>query len=151
MVATGMKGEVLLTEILELDVWAAVARGMVAHKSKWMVCRRSVQWLWDWIKKVVVEMVVVVGEGMPMDVSWDRWVQVMAVVAAMWVEVVWQVVVVAWRERMATENACRARSYGAARRGSKRQRRSAELYCHVVVESLISGVDGEYVVRWCWM
>ena len=45
VVATGMKGEVLLTEILELDVWAAVARGMVAHKSKWMVCCRSVQWL----------------------------------------------------------------------------------------------------------
>ena len=45
VVATGRKGEVLLTEILELDVWAAVARGMVAHKSKWMVCRRSVQWL----------------------------------------------------------------------------------------------------------
>ena len=60
-------------------------------------------------------MVVVVGEGMPMGVSWDRWVQVMAVAAAMWVEVVWQVVVVAWRERRATENACRARSYGAAR------------------------------------
>ena len=57
--------------------------------------------------------------------------------------------VVAWRERMATENACRGRSYGTARRGSKKQRRSAELYCLVVVEGVISGVDGEYVVRWC--
>ena len=55
----------------------------------------------------------------------------------------------AWRERRATENACRGRSYGAARRGSKKQRRSAELYCLVVVEGVISGVDGEYVVRWC--
>ena len=38
-----------------------------------------------------------------------------------------------------------------ARRGAaaKRQRRSAELYCLVVVEGVISGVDGEYVVRWC--
>ena len=34
-------------------------------------------------------MVVVVGEGMPMVVSWGRWVQWMAVAAAMWVEVVW--------------------------------------------------------------
>ena len=44
VVATGMKGEVLLPERLELDVWAVVARDMVAQKSKWMVCRRSVQW-----------------------------------------------------------------------------------------------------------
>ena len=44
MVATCMKGEVLLTEILELDVWVAVARDMVGQKSKWMVCRKSVQW-----------------------------------------------------------------------------------------------------------
>ena len=44
VVATGRKGEVLLSEILELDVWAAVARDMVGQKSKWMVCRRSVQW-----------------------------------------------------------------------------------------------------------
>ena len=38
-----------------------------------------------------------------------------------------------------------------ARRGAaaKMQRRSAELYCHDVVDRLISGVDGEYVVRWC--
>ena len=36
--------EVLLSEILELGVWAAVARDMVAQTSKWMVCRRSVQW-----------------------------------------------------------------------------------------------------------
>ena len=44
VVATCTKGEVLLTEILELDVWAAVACDMVAQKSKWMVCRRSLQW-----------------------------------------------------------------------------------------------------------
>ena len=56
---------------------------------------------------------------------------------------------VAWCERRATENACRDRSYGAARRGSKKQRESAELYCLVVVEGVISGVNGEYVVRWC--
>ena len=43
-VATGMKGEVLLSEKLELDVWAAVARDMVGQTSKWRVCRRSVQW-----------------------------------------------------------------------------------------------------------
>ena len=57
----------------------------------------------------------------------------------------------AWYERRATENACRGRSYGAARRGSKKQRRSAELYCLVVVvvEGVISGVSGVYVVRWC--
>ena len=55
---------------------------------------------------------------------------------------------VAWCERRATENACRDRSYGAARRGSKKQRESAELYC-LVVEGVISGVNGEYVVRWC--
>ena len=34
-------------------------------------------------------MVVVVGEGMPMVVSGERWVQLMVVVSAMWVEVVW--------------------------------------------------------------
>ena len=44
VMATGRKGEVLLSEILELDVWAAVAGDMVGQKSKWMVCRRSVQW-----------------------------------------------------------------------------------------------------------
>ena len=44
VVVTGMKGEVLLSERLELGVWAAVARDMVAQTSKWMVCRRSVQW-----------------------------------------------------------------------------------------------------------
>ena len=43
-VATGMTGEVLLSERLELDVWAVVASDMVAQTSKWMVCRRSVQW-----------------------------------------------------------------------------------------------------------
>ena len=89
VVATGMKGEVLLTEILELDVWAAVARDMVAQTSRWTVCRRSMQWRWDWTKKVVVGMVVGVGEGMPMVVARERWVQLMAVAAAMWVEVVW--------------------------------------------------------------
>ena len=89
VVATGRKGEVLLTEILELDVWAAVAGEMVAQTSKWTVCRRSVQWRSDWTKKVVVEMVVVVGEGMPMVVARERWVQLTAVAAAMWVEVVW--------------------------------------------------------------
>ena len=56
---------------------------------------------------------------------------------------------VAWCGRRATENACRGRSYGAARRGSKKQRRNAELYCLVVVEGVISGVGGEYLVRWC--
>ena len=95
----------------------------------------------------MVEMVV--GEGMPMVESWERWVQLMAAAAAMWVEVVWWVVVVAWCEHRATENACRGRSYGSARRGSKRQRKNAEWYCHVVVEGVISGVSGECVVRWC--
>ena len=84
-----MTGEVLLSERLELDVWAVVASDMVAQTSKWMVCRRSVQWRQGWTKKVVVGMVVVVGEGMPMVVSWERWVQLMAVAAAMWVEVAW--------------------------------------------------------------
>ena len=42
VVVAGMKGEALLSERLELDVWAAVARDMVAQTSKWMVCRRSV-------------------------------------------------------------------------------------------------------------
>ena len=37
VVATGMTGEVLLSERLELDVWAVVARDMVAQTSKWMV------------------------------------------------------------------------------------------------------------------
>ena len=37
----------------------------------------------------MVEMVVVGGEGMPVVVSRDRWVQLMAVTSAMWVEVVW--------------------------------------------------------------
>ena len=59
--------------------------------------------------------------------------------------------VVAWRERRATENACRGRGYGTARRGSKKAAESAELYCLVVVESVMSGVGGEYVVRWRWM
>ena len=36
----------------------------------------------------MVEMVVVGGEGMPVVVSRDRWVQLMAVASAMWVEVV---------------------------------------------------------------
>ena len=38
-----------------------------------------------------------------------------------------------------------------ARRGAaaKLQRKSAELYWHDVVENLISGVDGEYVAKWC--
>ena len=44
VVATGRKGEVLLSGILELDVWVAVARDMGGQKSKWMVCRRSVRW-----------------------------------------------------------------------------------------------------------
>ena len=44
VVATGRTGEVLLSEKPELDVWVAVARDMVGQKSKWMVCRRSVQW-----------------------------------------------------------------------------------------------------------
>ena len=34
-------------------------------------------------------MVVVVGEGMPMVVSRERWVQLMVVVSAMWVDVAW--------------------------------------------------------------
>ena len=34
-------------------------------------------------------MVVVVGEGMPMVVSEEKWVQLMVVASAMWVEVVW--------------------------------------------------------------
>ena len=38
---------------------------------------------------MVVEMVVVGGEGMPMVVSRERWVQLMVVASAMWVEVVW--------------------------------------------------------------
>ena len=37
----------------------------------------------------MVEMVVVGGEGMPVVVSRDRWVQLMAAASAMWVEVVW--------------------------------------------------------------
>ena len=37
----------------------------------------------------MVEMAVVGGEGMPVVVSRDRWVQLMAVASAMWVEVVW--------------------------------------------------------------
>ena len=37
----------------------------------------------------MVEMVVVGGEGMPVVASRDRWVQLMAVASAMWVEVVW--------------------------------------------------------------
>ena len=37
----------------------------------------------------MVETVVVGGEGMPVVVSRDRWVQLMAVASAMWVEVVW--------------------------------------------------------------
>ena len=57
--------------------------------------------------------------------------------------------VVAWCERRATENACRGRSYGAARRGSKKQRGGAEWYCLVVVEGVSSGVNGEYIGRWC--
>ena len=44
VVATGMTGEVLLSERLELDVWVVVASDMVAQTSKWRVCRRSVQW-----------------------------------------------------------------------------------------------------------
>ena len=38
-----------------------------------------------------------------------------------------------------------------ARRGAaaKKQRGGAELYCLVVVEGVSSGVNGEYVVRWC--
>ena len=34
-------------------------------------------------------MVVVVDEGMPVVVSRERWVQLMVVVSAMWVEVAW--------------------------------------------------------------
>ena len=37
----------------------------------------------------MVEMVVVGGEGMPVVGSRDKWVQLMAVASAMWVEVVW--------------------------------------------------------------
>ena len=37
----------------------------------------------------MVEMVVVGGEGMPVVVSRDKWVLLMAVASAMWVEVVW--------------------------------------------------------------
>ena len=37
----------------------------------------------------MVEKVVVGGEGMLVVVSRDRWVQLMAVASAMWVEVVW--------------------------------------------------------------
>ena len=89
VVATCMKGKVLRTETLELDVWAAVACEMVAQTSRWTECRRLAQWQSDWAKKVVFEMVVVVGEGMPMVVARERWVQLAAVAAAMWVEVVW--------------------------------------------------------------
>ena len=89
VVVAGRTGEVLLSETLELDVWVAVARDMGGQKSKWMVCRRSVRWQEGRIKPVVVEMVVVGGEGMPVVVSRDRWVQLMAVASAMWVEVVW--------------------------------------------------------------
>ena len=49
---------------------------------------------------------------------------------------------VAWRERRATENACRGRGYGTARRGSKKAAESVELYCLVLlllkVSSLVS-------------
>ena len=40
-----------------------------------------------------------------------------------------------------------------ARRGAaaRMRRKSAELYCHNVVENLIARVDGECVVGWCWM
>ena len=38
---------------------------------------------------MVVEKVVVVGEGMPMVVSREKWVQLMLVASAMWVEVEW--------------------------------------------------------------
>ena len=44
MMATGRTGEVLLSETPELDVWVAVAHDMGGQKSKWMVCRKSVQW-----------------------------------------------------------------------------------------------------------
>ena len=44
VVAACRTGEVLLSETLELDVWVAVARDMGGQKSKWVVCRRSVQW-----------------------------------------------------------------------------------------------------------
>ena len=37
----------------------------------------------------MVEMVVVGGEGMRVVVSREKWVQLMAVASAMWVEVVW--------------------------------------------------------------
>ena len=42
--ATGRTGEVLRSETPELDVWVAVAHDMGGQKSKWMVCRKSVQW-----------------------------------------------------------------------------------------------------------
>ena len=58
--------------------------------------------------------------------------------------------VVAWCERRATETACRGRSYGAARRGSSGEMPSCiVLWLVIVVECVISGVSGEYVVRWC--
>ena len=38
---------------------------------------------------MVVEKVVVVGEGMPSVVAREKWVQLMLVASAMWVEVVW--------------------------------------------------------------
>ena len=44
VVATGRTGEVLLSETPELDVWVAVAHDMGGQKSKWMVCRKSLQW-----------------------------------------------------------------------------------------------------------
>ena len=88
-------------------------------------------------------MVVVVGEGMPMVVSGEKWVQLMVVASAMWVEVVWWVVVVAWCEHRATENASRGRSYGSARRGSKRQRKmpSGVVRLLLKVSSLVSVVS----------
>ena len=84
-----------------------------------------------------------VGEDMLMLESWERWVQLMAAAAAMWVEVVWWVVVVAWCEHRATENACRGRSYGSARRGSKRQRKmpSGVVRLLLKVSSLVSVVS----------
>ena len=89
VVAKCMRGKVLRMETLELGVWVAVAVEMVAQTSRWKECRRLLQWRLDWAKKVVLEMVVVVGEGMPMVVARERWVQLAAVAAAMWVEVVW--------------------------------------------------------------
>ena len=38
---------------------------------------------------MVVEKVAVVGEGMPVVVSREKWAQLMAVASAMWVGVVW--------------------------------------------------------------